>query len=89
MSFLMPKMPSYTPPAAMGEIDKAQAEREARLEAQEKSEKKKLASRSRARRTNRRLLYSADRANPILGIPDTSTAMAPVRNPMDTTRRYV
>ena len=38
MSFLMPKMPSYTPPPAMGEIDKAQSEREARLEAQEKSQ---------------------------------------------------
>jgi len=43
MSFLMPKMPSYTPPPAMGEIDKEKAEREARLEAQEKSEKMKLA----------------------------------------------
>lgn len=83
------KMPKYEPPKQVAENNKLLDEREARADANEKREKRKLASRSRSRRTQSKLLFSDERNNPALGV---TTSMTPVdsinRNPMDTQTRY-
>lgn len=83
------KMPKYEPPKQVETSNKLLDEREARADANEKREKRKLASRSRSRRTQSKLLFSDERNNPALGV---ATSMTPVdsinRNPMDTQTRY-
>ncbi len=83
------KMPKYEPPAQMAENNKLLDEREARADANEKKEKRKLAARSRSRRTQSRLLFSDENNIPALGV---TTSMTPVdsidRNPMNTGSRY-
>ncbi len=83
MSFSKPK-----PDPALAEANKLQAERDRRLEERENAELRKLSQSALARKRQRNLLYSADRANPILGIPSTASTLSPVRNPMGTSPRY-
>lgn len=85
--FKTPKMPV----ADTSKADAALTEREARVEAQEKTELRKLSASKRARRTGGRLLYSQDRFIPQLGVSGgTMTPTdAPARNPYETTKRYV
>jgi hypothetical protein len=80
-------MPKYKESEEMKKARKLQAEREAKLDAQKNVELRRLASAGKARRQNRDLLYSSDRANPILGIPYSPSAPSPIRNPMATTTR--
>ena len=62
------KPPKYTPPPAMERSNKLLDERDARADAsREKSEKRKLAAKARARRGGGRLLYSQDRITSIGG----------------------
>ena len=83
------KMPKYEPPAAIDTANKAIEEREKRAEAGEKNERRKLASRARARRKGGRLLFSDERNNPALGISGSMTPSDSIdRNPMDTQTRY-
>jgi hypothetical protein len=83
MSFSKPK-----PDPAIAEANKLQAERDRRLEERENAELRKLSQSALARKRQRNLLYSADRANPVLGIASTTPALSPVRNPMGTSPRY-
>ena len=80
------KPPKYTPPPAMERSNKLLDEREARADAAEKSEKRKIAAKARARRGGGRLLYSQDRALPALGVGTTLVADESIRNPMDDER---
>jgi hypothetical protein len=83
------KMPKYEPPKQVAENNKLLDEREARADANEKREKRKLASRSRSRRTQSRLLFSDERNNPSLGVTNNMTPSDSYdRNPMDTGSRY-
>ena len=81
-----PKMPVVD----TSEADAALKQREARVEAQEKSELRKLSASKRARRPGGRLLYSQDRLIPQLGVPGGAMTQdkAPMRNPMETMKRY-
>ena len=80
-------MPKYEESEEMKQARKLQADREAKLDAQKNVELRRLASAGKARRKNRDLLYSSDRANAILGIPYSPSAPSPIRNPMATTTR--
>jgi len=81
------KTPSYSPPAAQKEADKLLEEREARAEASEKKELRKLAAKRRASRGGGRLLFSQDRAIPQLGVGGKmSTIQSYVRNPYEDER---
>ena len=80
------KTPKYTPPPAMEASNKLLDEREARADANEKKEIRKLAARKRATRAGGRLLYSQDRAVPQLGVGTTLTANSMVRNPYEDER---
>ena len=83
------KMPKYTPPPAINTANEALEEREKRAEAGEKNERRKLASRARARRTGGKMLFSDDRGNPALGVTGSMTPVQSyTRNPMDTDKRY-
>tara|TARA_R100001510_G_C7648830_1_gene206210 strand:- start:1712 stop:1960 length:249 start_codon:yes stop_codon:yes gene_type:complete len=61
----------------------AQEQAEDRAEAQEANEKRKLAMKSKSRRTGgRRQLMSQDRFNPALGNPqEEQVTLGPARNP--------
>ena len=74
------KTPKYTPPPAMERSNQLLDQRDARAEAQEKKEKRKIAAKARARRGGGRLLFSQDRANPMLGT-GTNMMEDSVRNP--------
>jgi len=76
------KPPKYTPPPEMATTNKLLDEREARADASEKKEIRKLAARSRTRRKGGRLLYSQDRDLPALGVGTTLTDVSSVRDPM-------
>lgn len=80
------KTPKYTPPPAMEASNKLLDEREARAEASEKKEVRKLAAKRRARRGGGRLLYSQDRVVPQLGVGTTLTEQGMVRNPYNDER---
>lgn len=83
------KMPKYEPPKQVETSNKLLDEREARADANEKREKRKLAARSRSRRTQSKLLFSDERNNPALGVPGSMTPVDSInRNPMDTQTRY-
>jgi len=83
------KPPKYTPPPEVDRSNKLLDEREARADAREKSEKRKIAARSRSRRTNAKLLFADDRNNPALGVTNNMTPVkALTRNPYDTDKRY-
>ncbi len=83
------KMPKYEPPPAIDTANKALEERETRATESEKQERRKLASRARARRKGGRLLFSDERNNPALGVPGSMTPVDSIdRNPMDTQTRY-
>jgi len=86
-SFLKtPKMPTVD----TSEADAALAQREASIEAKEKSELRKLSASKRARRQGGRLLYSQDRLIPQLGVTggEMTPSAAATRNPYETTKRY-
>ena len=73
---------SKPPPGPSAEEKEAQAQREERAEAGEATEKRKMASRSRSRRTGgNRLLMTQDRDNPALGNETTQSTLGPTRNP--------
>tara|TARA_R100001082_G_scaffold15805_1_gene8042 strand:- start:4182 stop:4448 length:267 start_codon:yes stop_codon:yes gene_type:complete len=76
------KTPKYTPPPEMKRNEDLLNERDKRAEASEKKEIRKLAARSRTRRKGGRLLYSQDRDLPALGVGNTLTEIASVRDPM-------
>ena len=61
---------------------------EERADAREKSEKRKIAARSRSRRVNSRMLFSDERNNPALGVTNNMTPTVANRNPYDTEKRY-
>tara|TARA_B100000902_G_C26406540_1_gene480288 strand:+ start:86 stop:355 length:270 start_codon:yes stop_codon:yes gene_type:complete len=83
------KMPKYEPPAAIDTANKAIEEREKRAEAGEKNERRKLASRARARRKGGRLLFSDENNVPALGVTNNMSPSDSInRNPMDTGSRY-
>jgi len=71
-------MPKYTPPPAINTANEALEERE----------KRKIAARSRSRRTNAKLLFSDERNNPALGVTNSMTPTVANRNPYDTEKRY-
>ena len=82
-------MPKYEPPAAIDTANKAIEEREKRAEAGEKNERRKLASRARARRKGGRLLFSDENNVPALGVTNNMSPSDSInRNPMDTGSRY-
>jgi len=73
---------SKPPPGPSKEELEAQEQREARAESQEATEKRKIASRSRSRRTGgQRLLWTADRDAPALGNETTQATLGPGRSP--------
>ena len=80
------KTPKYTPPPEMKRNEELLNERDKRAEASEKKEIRKLAARSRTRRKGGRLLYSQDRDLPALGVGNTLTDVASVRDPMQDER---
>ena len=80
------KTPKYTPPPEMKRNEDLLNERDRRAEASEKKEIRKLAARSRTRRKGGRLLYSQDRDLPALGVGNTLTDTASVRDPMSDER---
>ena len=80
------KTPKYTPPPQMKRNEELLNERDRRAEASEKKELRKLAARSRTRRKGGRLLYSQDRDLPALGVGNTLTDTASVRDPMSDER---
>jgi len=73
---------SKPPPGpSKAELD-AQEQREERAETAEATEKRKIASKSRSRRTGgSRLLMSQGRENPALGNEMGDTTLGPGRNP--------
>jgi len=83
------KTPKYTPPPEIAETDKKLEEREAKLDADEKKELRKMAATKRAKRKGSRLLYSQDRAVPQLGVGTTLASNDNVRNPYDDERRMM
>jgi len=85
MSFMKP--PKYEESEEMKKAQALQAKKEKMLETKQAAEERKLASNLAARKMGRRMLYSSDRANPILGIPYSPSAPSPIRNPMATTTR--
>ena len=83
------KMPKYEPPKQVETSNKLLDEREARADANEAREKRKIAARSRSRRVNSRMLFADDRNNPALGVTNNMTPVKSLtRNPMDTDKRY-
>ena len=73
---------SKPPPGPSAEEREAQAQREERAEAGEATEKRRMASKSRSRRTGgNRLLMTQDRDNPALGNETTQSTLGPTRNP--------
>jgi hypothetical protein len=80
------KPPKFTPPPQVDTTNRLLDERDRRADANEKKEIRKLAARSRTRRKGGRLLYSQDRDLPALGVGNTLTETASVRNPMDDER---
>ena len=82
------KMPKYEPPKQVETSNKLLDEREARDDANEAREKRKIAARSRSRRTNAKLLFADDRNNPALGVTNNMTPTVANRNPYDTEKRY-
>ena len=83
------KVPKYTPPPEVNRSNELLDEREERADAREKSEKRKIAARSRSRRVNSRMLFSDERNNPALGVTNNMTPVkALTRNPYDTDKRY-
>ena len=83
------KTPKYTPPPEIAETDKKLEEREAKVDAEEKKELRKMAATKRARRKGSRLLYSQDRAVPQLGVGQTLASDDSVRNPYRDERRIM
>tara|TARA_R100000742_G_C4188356_1_gene21227 strand:+ start:170 stop:436 length:267 start_codon:yes stop_codon:yes gene_type:complete len=83
------KVPKYTPPPQIETSNKLLDEREARADAKEQKELRKIASKSRARRAGGRLLVNQERAIPMLGTGTTLTRTDPIRNPYDFDKRYV
>jgi len=81
-------MPKYEPPKQVETSNKLLDEREARADANEQREKRKIAARSRSRRTNAKLLFSDERNNPALGVTNSMTPVVANRNPYDTEKRY-
>ncbi len=77
------KMPK-APEMPQSVID-AQAERDAMADAKRKTELKKIASRTKSLRSNRRMLLNPD--NDSTGIGPTLTDNTSVRNPYETKRR--
>ena len=82
------KPPKYTPPPEVNRSNELLDEREERADAREKSEKRKIAARSRSRRVNSRMLFSDERNNPALGVTNSMTPTVANRNPYDTEKRY-
>ena len=73
---------SKPPPGPSAEEIEEQEQREERAEAGEAREKRKIASKSRSRRTGgSRLLMTQDRENPALGNETTQSTLGPTRNP--------
>jgi hypothetical protein len=83
------KTPKYTPPPEIAETDKKLEQREAKVDAEEKKELRKMAATKRAKRKGSRLLYSQDRAVPQLGVGQTLASNDTVRNPYDDERRMM
>ena len=83
------KVPKYTPPPQIETSNKLLDEREARADAKEQKELRKIASKSRARRAGGRLLVNQERAIPMLGTGTTLTRVDPIINPYDFYKRYV
>ena len=83
------KVPKYTPPPQIETSNKLLDEREARVDAKEQKQLRKIASKSRARRAGGRLLVNQERAIPMLGTGTTLTRVDPIRNPYDFDKRYV
>ena len=81
-------MPKYEPPKQVETSNKLLDEREARADANEQREKRKIAARSRSRRVNSRMLFSDERNNPALGVTNNMTPTVANRNPYDTEKRY-
>jgi hypothetical protein len=81
------KTPKYEPPKEMASTNKLLDEREARAEAAEKKEKRKIAAKARTRRAGGRLLFSQDRAIPQLGVGgNLSSVQSYSRNPYEDER---
>ena len=73
---------SKAPPGPSREELEAQEQREERAEAGEATEKRRMASKSRSRRTGgNRLLMTQDRENPALGNEMDQATLGPGRNP--------
>tara|TARA_X000001382_G_scaffold28207_1_gene18005 strand:+ start:112 stop:360 length:249 start_codon:yes stop_codon:yes gene_type:complete len=73
---------SKPPPGPSKEELDAQKRREDRAEAGEAKEKRRMASRSRSRRTGgQRLLMTQDRENPAMGNEMDQATLGPGRNP--------
>ena len=73
---------SKPPPGPSKEEIEKQEVREERAESQEATEKRRIASRSRSRRTGgNRLLMTQDRENPALGNETGQATLGPGRNP--------
>jgi len=73
---------SKPPPGPSKAETDAQEQREARAETAEASEKRKIASKSRSRRTGgSRLLMTQTRENPALGNEMDQATLGPGRNP--------
>ena len=73
---------SKPPPGPSKEEIEKQEVREERAESQEATEKRRIASRSRSRRTGgQRLLMTADRDAPALGNDTTQATLGPGRSP--------
>jgi hypothetical protein len=81
------KTPKYEPPAEMAASNKLLDEREARAEASEKKEKRKIAAKARTRRMGGRLLFSQERAIPQLGVgSNLASVQSYSRNPYEDER---
>ncbi len=81
------KTPKYQPSNEMEKTNKLLDEREARAEADEKKEKRKIAAKARTRRMGGRLLFSQERAIPQLGVGGNLTAQQSYsRNPYEDER---
>ena len=81
------KTPKYNPPPQQAEANKLLEDRDARAEASEKKELRKIAAKRRATRGGGRLLFSQDRAIPQLGVGGKmSTIQSNVRNPYEDER---